>query len=159
MTLERTQASTSHIGEGTPRAMLAEVMKIPDPIIDPATSIVASVRDIAFTKPGLDPASDCGVASVETAELLMQGAGRKREGRPRRVPAAFFFGANLAKCREALQVSLDRGRWNHGGARRIPSELEVEAQLRDHADRRAVGTSPGAEPVSAQHGGELTVER
>jgi hypothetical protein len=54
--------------------MLADVMKIPDPIIDPATSIVASVRVIAFTKPGLDPASDCGVASVETAELLMQGA-------------------------------------------------------------------------------------
>src|SRR3954467_7892184 len=84
MTLERTQASTSHMGEGTPRAMLAEVMKMPDPIIDPATSIVASVRVIAFTKPGLDPTSDCGVASVETAELLMQGAG---EGAKRTPPA------------------------------------------------------------------------
>jgi hypothetical protein len=78
MTLERTQASTSHIGDGTPRAMLAEVMKIPDPIIDPATSIVASVRDIAFTKPADATASDCGVASVETAELLMQVADKAR---------------------------------------------------------------------------------
>jgi hypothetical protein len=58
--------------------MLADVMKIPDPIIDPATSIVASVRDIALTNPGLEPASDCGVASVEAAELLMQGAVKAR---------------------------------------------------------------------------------
>jgi hypothetical protein len=48
--------------------MLEETMKMPDPIIDPATSIVASVRDIALTNPG----RDCGVASVEAAELLMQ---------------------------------------------------------------------------------------
>jgi hypothetical protein len=70
------------MGDGTPRAMLAEVMKMPDPIIDPATSIVASVRVIAFTKPGLDPASDCGVASVETAELLMQGTGESEKDAP-----------------------------------------------------------------------------
>jgi hypothetical protein len=56
--------------------MLAEVMKIPEPIIDPATSIVASVNDIALTNPVLD----CGVASVVTAELLMQDAERKRGG-------------------------------------------------------------------------------
>jgi hypothetical protein len=78
MMLESTHASTSHIGEGTPRAMLAEVMKIPDPIIEPATSIVASVRVIALTKPCAEPASDCGVASVETAELLMQEAEKAR---------------------------------------------------------------------------------
>lgn len=75
MTPESTQASISHIGEGTPRAMLADTMKIPDPIIDPATSIVASVRDIALT----NPVPDCGVASVESAELLMQ-VRKKREG-------------------------------------------------------------------------------
>jgi hypothetical protein len=54
--------------------MLAEVMKIPEPIIDPATSIVASVNDIALTNPVLD----CGVASVVTAELLMQDADAER---------------------------------------------------------------------------------
>jgi hypothetical protein len=70
MTPERSQASIIHIGDGTPRAMLEETMKMPDPIIDPATSIVASVRDIALTNPG----RDCGVASVEAAELLMQVA-------------------------------------------------------------------------------------
>jgi len=73
----------SHIGDGSPRAMLADTMKIPDPIIDPATSIVPSVRDIALTNPGLD----CGVASVETAELLMQGW-EKREDARRQQPAA-----------------------------------------------------------------------
>ena len=70
MTLDRIHASINHMGDGTPRAMLAATMKIPDPIIDPATSIVASVRDIALTNPG----RDCGVASVEAAELLMQVA-------------------------------------------------------------------------------------
>jgi hypothetical protein len=54
--------------------MLDETMKMPDPIIDPATSIVASVRDIALT----NPVVDCGVASVETAELLMQVAEKAR---------------------------------------------------------------------------------
>jgi hypothetical protein len=108
MTLESTHASTSHIGEGTPRAMLAEVMKIPDPIIDPATSIVASVRDIALTKPGADPAPDCGGASVVTAELLMQGAEKAREAST--ANAGGVFGGNLEKCRDALRVSLERGR-------------------------------------------------
>src|SRR5258705_5263950 len=115
MMLESTQARISHIGDGTPRAMLAEVMKIPDPIIDPATSIVASVRDIALTKPGEDPAPDCGVASVVTAELLMQAAEKARRASPAGTPGA-FFGANLAKCREALRVSLERGRRIHGGS-------------------------------------------
>jgi hypothetical protein len=74
----------SHIGDGSPRAMLADTMKIPDPIIDPATSIVPSVRDIALTNPGWD----CGVASVVTAELLMQNQDRRDDDR-RRQPTAF----------------------------------------------------------------------
>src|SRR3954467_10128832 len=72
---ERIQAIIIHIGDGRPRAMLADTMKMPDPIIDPATSIVASVRVIALTK----PVPGCGVASVVTAELLMQ-LRKKREG-------------------------------------------------------------------------------
>lgn len=43
--------------------------KIPDPTLDAATNIAVSMSNIAFA----DPLSDCGVASVETAELLMQG--------------------------------------------------------------------------------------
>ena len=84
MTPESTQASISQNGDGSPRAMLAETMKMPEPIIEPATSIVASVRVIALT----NPVPDCGVASVETAELLMQGR-KKRERRRRRLPSAF----------------------------------------------------------------------
>src|SRR5438045_9308710 len=88
-------------GDGRSRAMLADTMKMPDPIIDPATSIVASVRVIALT----NPESDCGVASVETAELLMQGR-KKREGvgggcRRR-------FRGNPAKCRSGSTWTLGR---------------------------------------------------
>src|SRR5690348_14139472 len=81
---ESSQASMSHIGEGRPRAMLAETMKIPDPIIDPATSIVASVRDIALTNPVLP----CGVASVVAAELLMQISEKAGGGPSAEEPAA-----------------------------------------------------------------------
>jgi hypothetical protein len=84
MMLDRTHASISQSGEGTPRAMLAETMKIPDPIIDPATSIVASVRDIALT----NPVPGCGVASVDAAELLMQ-SGEKARRTPTTGAAAF----------------------------------------------------------------------
>src|SRR5690348_6383196 len=98
---ERIQANMSHIGDGSPRAMLAETMKIPDPIIDPATSIVPSVRDIALTNPWLD----CGVASVAAAELLMQGLGKRegdrRQGRRR-------FSGNPEKCRVTLGGPLGR---------------------------------------------------
>jgi len=82
------------MGDGSPRAMLAETMKIPDPIIDPATSIVASVRDIALTNPWLD----CGVASVVTAELLMQDgeSGRVPDGGSRR-----RVSGNPEKCTDA----------------------------------------------------------
>src|SRR3712207_1058171 len=52
MTPVSSQARTSHIGEPTLRAMPAETMKIPDPIIDPATSMVASVKVIALTNSG-----------------------------------------------------------------------------------------------------------
>jgi len=50
--------------------MLAETMKIPDPIIEPATNIVASVRVIALTNSGLacagvvDPAPIFGAATL-----------------------------------------------------------------------------------------------
>jgi hypothetical protein len=64
--------------------MLAETMKIPDPIIEPATSIVASVRVIALT----NPVPDCGVASVGTAELLIHVRTKARRRR-RRLPSAF----------------------------------------------------------------------
>src|SRR5256885_15438612 len=101
MNPESTHASIIHIGEGTPRAMLADTIKIPDPIIDPATSIVASVRDIALT----NPVPVCGVASVETAELLMR-VRKKREG----VGGGYRqrFRDNPAKCRERRVVSLER---------------------------------------------------
>src|ERR1051326_783415 len=48
-----TQASSRKNGEPSVRDMLAETMKIPEPIIEPATSIVASVRVIALTNSGL----------------------------------------------------------------------------------------------------------
>src|SRR3954447_25425487 len=101
MTPERIQAIIIHIGDGRSRAMLADTMKMPDPIIDPATSIVASVRVIALT----NPESDCGVASVETAELLMQGR-KKREG----VGGNYRrrFRGNPAKCRGASEEPLGR---------------------------------------------------
>src|SRR6476660_7421451 len=47
-------AIRSQKGEPSVRDILAETMKIPEPIIEPATSIVASVRVIALTNSGFD---------------------------------------------------------------------------------------------------------
>jgi hypothetical protein len=58
---------------------------MPDPIIDPATSIVASVRVIALT----NPVPEWGVASVVTAELLMREAAENAGRCRRRPPSAF----------------------------------------------------------------------
>ena len=53
--------------------MSAETMKMPDPIIDPATSIVASVSVIALT----NSRDDCGVSAVAVlvVNALPQGVG------------------------------------------------------------------------------------
>jgi hypothetical protein len=87
----------SHIGDGTPRAMLAETMKIPEPIIDPATSIVASVRDIALTNPFSDSGLYCGVASVVAAELLMQSPEKARRASSASAGGVIFRGESWEK--------------------------------------------------------------
>src|SRR5687768_4997251 len=55
-----THAINSQKGEPTVRLISAETMKIPEPIIEPATSIVASVSVIALT----NSRDDVGVSVV-----------------------------------------------------------------------------------------------
>src|SRR5215208_3788265 len=59
-TPETTHAISSQKGELTVREISAETMKMPDPIIDPATSIVASVSVSALT----NSRDDAGVSTV-----------------------------------------------------------------------------------------------
>src|SRR5207244_1224933 len=56
---ESPQAASSQPGDPTSRADSAEVMKIPDPIIDPITIIVASVSPSPRTSFGAVSASAC----------------------------------------------------------------------------------------------------
>src|SRR5437868_5551751 len=101
MTPDRTHARIIQSGDGRSRAMLAETMKMPDPIIEPATSIVASVRVIALTK----PVPACGESSVVTAELLIH-VRKKREGVDGGCRRRFRH--NPTKSRGALEPPLDR---------------------------------------------------
>src|SRR5690349_19163396 len=78
MTPVTIQAKSSQKGEPSVRDMLAETMKIPEPIIEPATSIVASVRVIALTNSGLaccigfvDPDGDFGAATLVIQLLVI----------------------------------------------------------------------------------------
>src|SRR5256885_15121916 len=64
-TPETTHAIGSQKGELTVRAMSAETMKMPEPIIDPATSIVASVSVSALTNSRDEGAVDSAVAVVD----------------------------------------------------------------------------------------------
>jgi hypothetical protein len=59
-TPETTHAMSSQKGEITVREISADTMKIPDPIIEPATSMVASVSVIALT----NSRDDLGVSAV-----------------------------------------------------------------------------------------------
>jgi hypothetical protein len=59
-----THAISSQKGEPTVRLMSAETMKIPDPIIEPATSMVASVSVIALTNSRDDGAVSAVVVVV-----------------------------------------------------------------------------------------------
>src|SRR5678816_2795994 len=63
-----THAMSSRQGEGSDLAMSAETMKIPEPIIDPATSMVASVNVMAFTKP---ECSACALGAVVSAATVL----------------------------------------------------------------------------------------
>src|SRR5688572_24904600 len=67
MTPAAIHASMSQSGDPTLREMSAETMKMPDPIIDPATSIVASVSVMALT----NPADDDGVSSVSILSAVL----------------------------------------------------------------------------------------
>jgi hypothetical protein len=60
MTPETTHAMSSQKGEFTVREISAATMKIPDPIIEPATSMVASVSVSALT----NSRDDLGVSAV-----------------------------------------------------------------------------------------------
>src|SRR6476619_6592567 len=68
MTPVTNHATSSHRGDGIVRAMSAETMKMPEPIIEPATSIVASVNVMAFTKPDC---SACALGAVVSAATVL----------------------------------------------------------------------------------------
>src|SRR4051812_24271750 len=72
-TPETNQAIKSQKGEFTVRAMSADTMKMPDPIMDPETSIVASVRVIALTNSRDDGGVSAVVVVVVNALPLMPG--------------------------------------------------------------------------------------
>jgi hypothetical protein len=73
----------SQRGDPTVREMSAETMNIPDPIIDPATSIVASVRVRALT----NPPEDAG-ASPESGMLLIDCLRKECSGSNRPLASA-----------------------------------------------------------------------
>jgi len=63
----------SQKGEPTEREMSAETMKMPDPIIEPATSIVASVSVSALTNSRDDGAVSAVAVVVANALPLLLG--------------------------------------------------------------------------------------
>jgi hypothetical protein len=75
-TPDTTQAIRSQKGEFTVREMSAETMNIPEPIIEPATSIVASVSVKALTNSRDDGAVSAVDVVGVNALLKMLGFGR-----------------------------------------------------------------------------------
>src|SRR6476646_6667209 len=65
------QAMISSAGESTRRAISADTIKMPEPIIDPMTSVVALVRPRPLTNSGLLPAEGPpdGVLELSSADV------------------------------------------------------------------------------------------
>jgi hypothetical protein len=75
-TPDTTHAINSQKGEPTSRDISADTMKIPDPIMEPATNIVASVRVSALTNSRDDGAvSAVGVVVVNALPQMLGFAG------------------------------------------------------------------------------------
>ena len=70
-TPETIHAMSSQKGELTVREISAETMKMPDPIIEPATSIVASVSVSALTNSRDDGVSAVGVVLVNALPQVL----------------------------------------------------------------------------------------
>ena len=84
MSPDATHTATSPPGEPMLRPMSAETMKMPEPIMDPATSITASSSD----SPCLSPASAAGAGGAARCESVVvmvlcgRGVVRAPDGRP-----------------------------------------------------------------------------
>ena len=71
------QAAISKAGESTRRAISAETMKMPEPIMEPMTSVVALVRPRPFTNP----------VSLEATEMVFTSvANEPQRGAPSGAP-------------------------------------------------------------------------
>src|SRR5690348_9328346 len=128
-------ATRSQPGEPSLRPMSAETMKMPDPIIDPATSIVASVRVIALTNSGVV----CGASVVfgGAATLVMQllglrvryrwEAGRKAFVPNRRQITQLYEPAALDASERDIKVRVATGDRSRSG----PSYESARRRLRE----------------------------
>src|SRR5690348_9094946 len=127
-----TQAKRSQNGEPSVRDMLADTIKIPEPIIEPATSIVASGRVIALTNSGfgccagtIDPEAVFGAATL-VIQLLVRAGDQALPKEGCRKPVK-----NRPCAGEALLAT----RLHNASGR----ELKIPADLRLHPNRRSVG--------------------
>src|SRR5882757_11278685 len=74
-TPETTHAINSQKGDTTVREISADTMKIPEPIIEPATSIVASVSVNALTNSRDDGVSAMGFVLVNALPRVLGSSG------------------------------------------------------------------------------------
>src|SRR5436305_896921 len=75
-------AASSHPAEPTCRAILAETMKMPEPIIDPVTIITESSRPSSRTNPWAPRSSRTEVSAIEATKIEEGGRGCHPPTRP-----------------------------------------------------------------------------
>src|SRR5207302_8368183 len=95
-----TQTTNNHPGEPTCREISAETMKIPEPIIDPATSIVESSKP----SPRTNFSSDNGGAVVSKDGIWSLGwrrvnQSRQNQATPKRDLGVAFYFLRPVRCK------------------------------------------------------------
>src|SRR6266480_7573501 len=118
-TPETIHAMSSQKGELTVREMSAETMKMPEPIIEPATSIVASVSVSALTNSRDDVAVSAPPVTVVVVKTLPQWLGTRCSPPALRAQCRAAKGILPANLPRKLSRSRQCRAWaSHPGERR-----------------------------------------
>src|SRR6266487_4285856 len=140
--------TSSRPGAWTSRRISAETMKIPEPIIDPTTSAVASSRESALTK----SACGCWVVAIWRGNLVAPGWGRYVLG-PHNPPSSEGDRASLAPGRRVLRP-VRRGGYAEQGSGAAAARPVRSAPRTPHSSGRSDQAAGARSRPDHARGGE-----
>src|SRR5207249_4008355 len=157
--------SRSHAGAPTWRAMSAETMKMPEPIIEPATTAVASHRPSPRTSSSEPSATEAAAGAGRALEAMLPSSAATTAGgrggvigRQRQQAAVTHTVRGVDD--EADGEPAHQARPVHPPERNHQAQVEPDTEDRDHRDKRTpertalVGVGVAHDPDGGAHDDE-----